>query len=280
MADPVELDARLDELFATEPSGFIAARDALARDLKAAGRADDADSVKALKRPTLAVSAVNQTVRHEPGRVRALIEAGDQLAALQAQSSPDRDELRELTRERRALLDQLTELAARTTARPEGVRSSIAATFDAASLDADLRDGLLRGRVTQELSPATRFVGDDAAPSPPPAPRKATRAAPPRDELAARRTRAELEAVRERAEAADAAAREQAEAAAEATDALDAAQRRVADLERALADARADLVDAKRHERDAQRAELRARTEQERVTAAVRAAERAVDENP
>jgi hypothetical protein len=275
----VDLDARLDDLFATEPAGFIALRDALVRDLKAADRADEADEVKALRRPTVAVAAVNQTVRHESGRVRALIEAGDQLAALQAQPSPDRDELRELTRERRALLDQLTELAAATTARPEGVRSTIAATFDAASLDDDLREDLERGRLTQELSPATRFVADDGAPAPRAAPRATKRAAPPpRDELAARRARTELAAVRERAEAADEAAREHAEAAAEATDALEAAQRRVADLERTLADARAELADAKRHERDAQRAELRARTEQERIAAALRAAERAVDE--
>jgi len=197
----VDLDARLDELFGTEPAGFVKARDALVRDLKAADRNDDADAVKSLKRPTLAVAAVNETVRHEPGRVRALIECGEQLAALQAETSPDRDELRELTRERRALLHQLTEAAAASTARPEGVRSAIAAIFDAASLDDELRDDLQRGRLTHELTPATRFVADDGAPAPRAVPRRAKREQPPpRDELAARRARTELAGVRERGE--------------------------------------------------------------------------------
>jgi hypothetical protein len=274
----VDLDARLDELFGTEPGDFVKVRDALVRDLKAADRTDDADAVKSLKRPTLALAAVNQTARHEPARVRALVEIGEQLAALQARTSPDRDELRDLTRERRTLLHQLTEAAAATTARPEGVRSAIAATFDAASLDDELRDALQRGRLTQELTPATRFVADDGAPSHRAAPRRTKREPPPpRDELAARRARTELAAVRERAEAAEESAREHAEAAADATEALAAAQRHVAELEAALADARAAVADAKRQERDALRAETRARAEQERVAAALRAAERAVD---
>jgi chromosome segregation ATPase len=281
MAEPVDLDARLDDLFATEPQQFTAARDALVRDLKADDRAEDADAVKALRRPTIAIAAINQAARQEPGRVAALVETGEQLAALQANTNQDRDELRELTRERRALLQQLTDVAANSTARPEGVRAAITATLDAASLDDALRDDLLRGRLTQELSPVARFVADENAPAPRAvAPRRTTKKAapPPRDELAARRARAELDAVRERAQVAEKSMREHADAAAEATAALDAAQRRVADLEAALADARADLAEAKRAERDAQRAETRARTERERVDSALRAAQRAVDE--
>jgi hypothetical protein len=280
MAEPIDLDARLDELFASEPQAFTATRDALVRDLKAADRADDAADVKALRKPTLAIAAINQTVRHESARVAALVEAGAELAALQAQASPDRDELRELTRERRAALQQLTDAAANTTARPEGVRAAIAATLDAASLDDELRDDLLRGRLTHELSPAARFVATDDAPAPRPAPRRTTKRAapPPRDELAARRARAELDAARSRVEEVEESVREHAAAASEATERLDALHRQIADLEAALADARAELADARRAERDAQRAERRARTEQERVTAALHAAERAAEE--
>ena len=72
--------------------------------------------------------------------------------------------------------------------------------------------------------------------------------------------------------------REHTEAAAEAAERLDAAHRHIADLEAALADARAELAEIKRAERDAQRAERRARTEQERVTSALHAAERAAAE--
>jgi hypothetical protein len=283
MAD-VDLEARLDELFAADAKDFTPTRDALVRDLKAADRADEAAEVKALRKPTVAVAAVNRAARDRADQVADLVDLGRELAALQAEAKPDRDELRDLTRQRRTLLHQLTEHAAGTTERPDGARAAIAATLDAASLDDELRDDLQRGRLTQELSPAARFVlGDDDAPSPRAAPprrsgRTARTAAPPRDELAARRARVELEAARERAEDAEEAVREHTEVAAEATERLDAAHRQIADLEAALADARAELADAKRAERDAQRAEKRARTEQERVTAALHAAERAADE--
>jgi hypothetical protein len=281
MAD-LDLDTRLDELFASEPKEFTPTRDALVRDLKAMGRADEATDVKALRKPTVAVAAVNRVARERPDQVAELVDLGTDLAAIQSDARADRDELRDLTRQRRTLLQQLTELAAGTTGRPEGARASIAATLDAASLDPDLRDDLQRGRLTQELSPAARFVADDDTPGSRATPRRPTRstraAPPPRDELAARRARAELDAVRERADEAEEALREHTDAAAEATERVDAAHRHIAELEAALADARAELVDAKRADRDAQRAERRARTEQERIVAAVSAAERAVEE--
>jgi hypothetical protein len=272
----IDLDARLDELFASEPKAFTATRDALVRDLTAADRVDEAAGVKALRKPTVAVAAVNHTARELRGEIAELVELGQDLAALQAEAGADRDELRDLTRQRRTLLHRLTEHAAATTERPDAARSSIAATFDAASLDEGLRDDLQRGRLTQELSPAARFVLGDDVPSAPR--RSATRAAsPPRDELAERRARVELETARERAEEAEEVVRQHTEAAAEATERLEAAHRHIADLDAALADARVELADAKRSERDAQRAERRARTEQERVTAALHAAERAID---
>jgi hypothetical protein len=282
MAD-VDLDARLDELFAGEPKEFTAARDALVRDLKAADRADEGAEVKSLRKPTVAVAAVNRVAREHPADVAELVDLGADLSALQSDAQADREELRDLTRQRRAVLQQLTERAARTTERPDTARSSIMATLDAASLDPDLRDDLRRGRLTQELSPAARFVSEDGTPAPRATPRRrtaSTRAAPPppRDELAARRARSELAAVRERADETAESVREHAEAANEASERLEAAHRHVAELEAALADARAEVADAKRAERDAQRAERRARTEQERVEAALSAAERAVDE--
>jgi len=279
----VDLDARLDELFARDAKDFTPTRDALVRDLKAANRTDEAAEVKALRKPTVAVAAVNRTARERAAQVADLVALGAELAALQADKQADRDELRDLTRQRRTLLQQLTDHAANTTERPDGARPAIAATLDAASLDDELRDDLQRGRLTQELSPAARFVlGGDDAPSARAAPRRSTRtkaaAPPPRDELAARRARAELETARERAEEAEESVLELTEAATEATERLEGAHRHIADLEAALADARAELAELKKAERDAQRAERRARTEQERVTAALHAAERAVAE--
>jgi hypothetical protein len=282
VTDALDLDARLDQLFASEPKEFTATRDALVRDLKADDRTDEAAEVKALRKPTVAVAAVNCVARTHPDQVASLVEIGAKLAAMQADAGADRDELRDLTRQRRTLLVQLTDHAAATTERPDAARSSITATLDTASLDDQLRDDLQRGRLTQELSPAARFVlGNDDGPPAPRATSRSTKrtAPPPRDELAARRARVELDAARERAEEAEESVREHTDAAAEATERLDAAHRHIADLEAALADARAELAEAKRADRDAQRAERRARTEQERITAALHAAERAVDES-
>ena len=76
MPDPVDLDARLDELFAAPPDGFVAAREAIVKELKQAGRRDEAAVVHALRRPTVAVWGVNQMARARPDHLAALVSAG------------------------------------------------------------------------------------------------------------------------------------------------------------------------------------------------------------
>ena len=56
----------MDDLFALPPAEFIAARDALAKRLKADGDATRAAEVKALRRPSVAAWAVNQVARRKP----------------------------------------------------------------------------------------------------------------------------------------------------------------------------------------------------------------------
>ena len=142
-ADELDLDERLDALFATTPDGFVAAREALVRELKQAGRRDDATTVHGLRRPTVAVWSINQMARARPDQLAALVDAGAELDSLQHGGADARDDLRAATRRRRALLDELTEDAASCADRPDGVRASIAATLDAASLDTSLQEDLL-----------------------------------------------------------------------------------------------------------------------------------------
>jgi chromosome segregation ATPase len=283
MAEPIDLDAGLDELFATAPEGFVAAREALVRALKQTDRPDDASTVHALRRPTLAVWGINQMSRAEPDRVAELVAAGADVDDLQRGGSGTRDELRAAGRRRRELLDELTEVAAALAGRAEATRASIAATLDAASLDSSLQDDLLNGRLTAELAPAVRFLGDveeaptSARPRRTPArPTKATREKPKpvRDDLAVRRAAAALAEARDRAEAADDEMREAEAATREAEEALEAAHRQVAELDAALADARADVTAAKRAVTEANRGETRVRTAQRRAEAALRVAER------
>jgi hypothetical protein len=283
MPDPVELDARLDELFTAPAAEFVKARDALVRDLKREHRSDDAADVHALRRPTVAVWGVNQMAHAHGDRVAALVEAGRELEALQQEGAGARDELRAATRTRRALLDQLAEVAASYTERPDSSRGAIVATLDAASLDPELRDDLARGRLTTELAPAVRFLGDDdGTPAPPRrararSPRKSS-TPPPRDDLAVRRAETALNEAQARAAATDDELRDVEAETRDAEDALDAAHRRVADLEAAQADARAEVKGLQRRATESKRGETRARAAQQRARTALDVAERKVEE--
>ena len=123
MPDPVELDARLDELFTLPAGEFVKAREVLVRDLKREQRSEEAAEVHALRRPTVAVWGVNQMAHARRDRVAELVEAGRELEALQQEGAGARDELRAATRTRRGLLDQLTEVAASYTERADTSRA-------------------------------------------------------------------------------------------------------------------------------------------------------------
>src|SRR4051794_204349 len=71
-------------LFRTPPDRFIAERDALVKELRAAGRDDDAATVKALRKPTATVWALNQLADREPDALSAVFEAGRLLRAAPA----------------------------------------------------------------------------------------------------------------------------------------------------------------------------------------------------
>src|SRR5689334_21567468 len=77
MADPTDLDSALDELFATPPEGFTAARNALAKALKAEQRKADADEVTALRKPGRLVWALNQLALDEDDTLEPLLEAAE-----------------------------------------------------------------------------------------------------------------------------------------------------------------------------------------------------------
>jgi hypothetical protein len=52
-----------DELYGLALDAFVPERDALAKRLRADGRRDEANEVKALRKPSVAAWAVNQAVR-------------------------------------------------------------------------------------------------------------------------------------------------------------------------------------------------------------------------
>jgi hypothetical protein len=272
-------DARIDELFGLPAGEFVAARDGLARELRAAGERTAAAEVRALRRPTVVAWSINQVARTHATDVAALVAAGATLreAQLGAADGVGTD-LRAASRRRRTLLDDLTDAAAALTDNPSGHRAAIEATLDGASLDPDLEAVLIAGRLARELPPTARFAFADATPGTSPPTSRATparRAAPKpvRDDLAVRRARQALEQARSRAEVAEAGARDAGDAVDDAQHELDAATRRVTDLHSALESARTELLQAKRRVSEARRAETAAKAAERRAAASLRSAE-------
>ena len=71
---PVALEAALDQLYAADPSEFVAVRKQLASELRAAGDKDGAKELAHARRPSTSAWAVNQLVRRSPQIVDDLLE--------------------------------------------------------------------------------------------------------------------------------------------------------------------------------------------------------------
>ena len=267
------LDAARDDLYGVPPSDFVAERARLVKEIRGEGDADLAKEVATLRRPSLAAWSVNQAARTDPSRVARLFAAGDALSG----ASGGKD-IREAGRQRRALVDELTDTALRfagtLSPNPETHRDPIDATWEAASIDPAVRLTVASGWLEKELPRPSGF-GLGAAPtsgahasSTTPAPigkRSRLKPAPPPDELARRRAEATLEVVRASLRAAAADADEAQRAHAAARQVAEDATRRVADLERTLTAARTDAREALSAAKDAERRAVRARSVQERA---------------
>src|SRR5207253_5292734 len=81
--DKAPADQEIDRLFELSPDAFVAARDDLAKRLKAEGRSEEAARVRSLRRPTVAAWAANQVARRNPGDLQELLDAGAALRQAQ-----------------------------------------------------------------------------------------------------------------------------------------------------------------------------------------------------
>lgn len=234
---------------------FVPARDALARELRAAGRREQSAAVKRARKPTLAAWALNQAARRHPDEVSALLAAGRALAAEQQSAlAGDATGLREAGRALTEAVLRVGERAAGFLERPSPLqRERITATLRAAVTDETGADLLRRGVLVEDLEAAGFGLSDRGggagAGAAPKAPRRRERTGAideARRELRRREAEAEAARVRaqRRAERAEVAARRAAEAlrveaeeaAAEAVAAgreAQAAAGRLADAERA-----------------------------------------------
>jgi hypothetical protein len=99
----------VDELADVPPEEFVAARDELAKRLKAEGNADAAAQVKKLRKPTVTQWVADQVRRQHADDVDALRAAVSDVAQAQelAVTQGDRDALRDATTKRRDAVDRV-----------------------------------------------------------------------------------------------------------------------------------------------------------------------------
>ena len=146
-ASKADFEGELDRLYQLPLNEFTSARDALVKRLREQGEGERAQEIKALRKPTVAVWLVNQLVRERQLDVQRLLKAGESLTKSQG-AEARRDEQR--------ALEQLAK-GAREIAEHSGIGSAALGkateTLRAASLTAEGRELLKRGRLTEELDP-------------------------------------------------------------------------------------------------------------------------------
>jgi hypothetical protein len=148
----------VDELYRLPLSEFTAARNELARRLKADGKAEESDEVKALRKPTVPVWLVNQLAHERELDVQRLRKAGEALAKGQAQATAGKssEAFTEAREEEQHALSRLSDAARELAAREKlgaGAADRALGTLRAASLTEEGRELLKRGRLTEELEP-------------------------------------------------------------------------------------------------------------------------------
>jgi hypothetical protein len=144
-----------DELYALTPAEFTAARDERARLARQAGQRDEAAAIKKLARPTTSAWLVNQLSREVPDRLGRLVEVGEALGEAQRTLAGDR--LRELSGQRRNVINELLPQAAEIASRAGQPASAVVmgevrATLEAALADSAARAAVQSGRLTKPLA--------------------------------------------------------------------------------------------------------------------------------
>src|SRR4051812_2131335 len=147
-----------DALYGLPLEQFVPERDALAKRLRAEKRRDEADEIKALRKPSVAAWAVNQVVRSQPKAARALWDAGDALVAAQDDLLAGRGDaagLRAAAEGEREALDGLLEAARGLLTSEgrdlgEGTIERVRETLHAAAIDPGAREEVAAGRATRE----------------------------------------------------------------------------------------------------------------------------------
>lgn len=142
------------DLYALPLDEFTAARNELAKKLKADGDAAAAAKVKALKKPSRPAWLVNALARDEADGVGELLAAGEKLRSLQEKmiaGDADAGDLRDAAAREQRVVDGLLKAAKKLDpGAASGVIDRVGETLQAAASDPELADAIREGRVEKE----------------------------------------------------------------------------------------------------------------------------------
>jgi len=152
MTDGDLLGEAVAELYSSDPDEFVERRGALVARGREAGQAPAAKQIAALRKPTRSAWVVNRLVRADPGVTAELAELGEELRV--AQDSLDGSAIRELSQQRRELIESLVRRAftvAGVSAPPAAIRDEVTATLGAALADPQFADTLAAGALVRAV---------------------------------------------------------------------------------------------------------------------------------
>lgn len=231
-----DLPPESEKLLAVAPSEFVAERQRLTRELREAGRSDDAAAIAGLRKPSAVVIAVNRAARDRPKAARAAAKAAERVET--AQGGGDAEGFRAALAELGDSLDLLSEVAVahvgpRGKKPTDAMRRRVHDLLRRAVASRETREALTRGALLEEQQAVgfSAFAGISAKPGK----RRRTTAG------ADARTKRRAEERRERERALRAELTHAEEELEKAERALRDAERQRAKAERAVASARAKL---------------------------------------
>ena len=291
----------IDSLYQLPLAEFTPARNALAAKLRKSGRADEADGIKSLVKPSIPAWAVNQVYWKHRDAFDRLIASGDRLRKAQASTLAGKSgDVRAALDAVRQALSELSRLASDALTvvghNPSpGVMRAVTATLEALSAYGSTPNAPGAGRLVDEVDPPgfetlAALVPNAAGASGSDVPSRILRfrqdAHPPKpsrrqsgenDEKRAEEARqAKLAAAKAAAQDADQTLRELRTAAQQAQAALTKAGAHAKDTEKAMVDAEAVMERTAKEAHSARQTARRLAVEAEAAAQAVEDAERAV----
>jgi DNA repair exonuclease SbcCD ATPase subunit len=261
----------IDDLYGAQLEQFVPERTALVRELRKQGRRDDAATVGALRKPSVAAWAVNQLVRTQVKSVNELFGAGDALRKAHdkaASGGGDAGALRDAARRQRDAVDTLIE-AARGLLSSEGHELSpttidrVTETLQAAALEEDARARVQEGRLERELRHVGLGLGGALTAEPTPG-KQEPKAEPKAKRKKPKKPKRDVERERKlkSAKADEATARRKLDRTHRAVESAQARRDRAA---KSLHDAEQALAEAETDARDAEQVHKRASDKLERI---------------